>query len=150
MRSTQEFLMHAIELRSEFFYGCVFAGNFTSLSTVQSYLCGDWVAENSLIDIAKGPRNDVAHPRLRRNGLSRANSLLLRSRNWRSVTFFWGKTDISVVVSLYTHREFARVTITTSRHSEVASSSATAAPPTCPVAPRIITAKLCFTNRTSA
>src|SRR3984885_727427 len=38
------------------------------------------------------------------------------------------------------------VTITTSRHSEVASSSATAAPPTCPVPPRIITAKFCFTK----
>jgi hypothetical protein len=42
------------------------------------------------------------------------------------------------------------VTITTSRHFEVASSSATVAPPTCPVPPRIIAAKLCFTNRTSA
>src|SRR3984957_13664866 len=42
------------------------------------------------------------------------------------------------------------VTITTSRHSEVASNSATAAPPTCPVPPRIIAAKSCFTNRTSA
>jgi hypothetical protein len=27
-----------MELRSEFFHGCIFAGNFTSLSTVQSYL----------------------------------------------------------------------------------------------------------------
>jgi hypothetical protein len=41
MRSTQEFLRHAIELRSEFFHCCIFAANFTSLSTVQSYLCGD-------------------------------------------------------------------------------------------------------------
>jgi hypothetical protein len=41
MRSTQQFLRHAIELRSEFFHCCIFAGNFTSLSTVQSYLCGD-------------------------------------------------------------------------------------------------------------
>jgi hypothetical protein len=41
MRSTQKFLRHAIELRSEFFHCCIFAGNFTSLSTVQSYLCGD-------------------------------------------------------------------------------------------------------------
>ncbi len=38
---TQEFLSHAIELRCEFFHCCIFAGNFTSLSTVQSYLCGD-------------------------------------------------------------------------------------------------------------
>jgi hypothetical protein len=30
-----------IEPRSELFHCCVFAGNFTSLSTVQSYLCGD-------------------------------------------------------------------------------------------------------------
>jgi hypothetical protein len=41
MRSAQKFLRHAIELRSEFFHCCIFAGNFTSLSTVQSYLCGD-------------------------------------------------------------------------------------------------------------
>ena len=41
MRSTHKFLRHAIELRSEFFHGCIFAGNFTSLSTVQSDLCGD-------------------------------------------------------------------------------------------------------------
>jgi hypothetical protein len=41
MRSTQKFLRHAIELRSEFFHCCIFEGNFTSLSTVQSYLCGD-------------------------------------------------------------------------------------------------------------
>jgi hypothetical protein len=32
---------HAIELRGEFFHCCVFADNFTSHSTVQSYLCGD-------------------------------------------------------------------------------------------------------------
>lgn len=38
---TQEFLRDAIELRSEFFHCGVFAGNFTSLSTVQRYLCGD-------------------------------------------------------------------------------------------------------------
>jgi hypothetical protein len=41
MRSTQKFLRHAIELRSAFFHCCIFAGNFTSLSTVQSYLRGD-------------------------------------------------------------------------------------------------------------
>jgi hypothetical protein len=38
---TQEFLRDAIELRDEFFHCCVFAGNFTSFSTVQSYLCSD-------------------------------------------------------------------------------------------------------------
>jgi len=38
MRSTQEFLRRAIELRSEFFHCCIFADNLTSLSTVQSYL----------------------------------------------------------------------------------------------------------------
>jgi hypothetical protein len=46
MRSAQEFLRHAIdlgsiELGSEFFHGGIFAGNFTSLLTVQGYLCGD-------------------------------------------------------------------------------------------------------------
>jgi hypothetical protein len=41
MCSTQKFLRHAIELRSEFFHCRIFAGNFASLSTVQSYLCGD-------------------------------------------------------------------------------------------------------------
>jgi hypothetical protein len=41
MRSTQEFLMRAIELRSEFFHCRIIKGNFTCLSTMQSYLCGD-------------------------------------------------------------------------------------------------------------
>jgi hypothetical protein len=41
------------------------------------------------------------------------------------------------------------VTITTSRHSGIASSSATAAPPTCPVSPRMIAAKFSFIKRTS-
>src|SRR5258707_11958340 len=41
------------------------------------------------------------------------------------------------------------VTITTSRHSGIASSSATAAPPTCPVPPRIIAAKVCFITELS-
>jgi hypothetical protein len=31
----------SIELRSEFFHCSIFADSFTSLSTVQSYLCGD-------------------------------------------------------------------------------------------------------------
>lgn len=31
----------AIELRNEFFHCRIFAGNITSLQTVQSYLCGD-------------------------------------------------------------------------------------------------------------
>ena len=39
--TTHKFLGHAIELRCKFFHCFVFAGNFTSLSTVQSYLCGD-------------------------------------------------------------------------------------------------------------
>ena len=30
-----------IELCSEFFHCCIVAGNFTSFSTVQSYLCGN-------------------------------------------------------------------------------------------------------------
>ena len=34
-------LKHTIQLRGEFFHCCIFADNFTSLSTVQSYLCGD-------------------------------------------------------------------------------------------------------------
>ena len=29
------------KVTSEFFHCCIFADNFTSLSTVQSYLCGD-------------------------------------------------------------------------------------------------------------
>jgi hypothetical protein len=41
MHSTQKFLMHAIELRSELFHCRIVAGNFTCLTTVQSYLCGD-------------------------------------------------------------------------------------------------------------
>ena len=41
MRSTREFLRDVIKLRGEFFHCCIFAGNFTSLSTVQSYLCSD-------------------------------------------------------------------------------------------------------------
>jgi hypothetical protein len=40
MRSTLQSLRYAIELRSESFPCCIFAGNLTSLSTVQSYLCG--------------------------------------------------------------------------------------------------------------
>ena len=30
-----------LALRGEFLHGCIFAGDFTSLLTVQSYLCGD-------------------------------------------------------------------------------------------------------------
>jgi hypothetical protein len=56
------FLRHAIELRSEFFHCCIFAGNFTSLSTVQSYLCGDRSTENSLINIANRPRHEASQP----------------------------------------------------------------------------------------
>src|SRR5580698_8723576 len=39
------------------------------------------------------------------------------------------------------------VTMTTSLHSGIVSSSATTAPPTCPVPPRIIAAKFCFINQ---
>lgn len=31
----------AVQLRREFFHRCIFPDNFTSLSTVQGYLCGD-------------------------------------------------------------------------------------------------------------
>jgi hypothetical protein len=41
MLSTQKFLRHAIEPRSKCFHCSIFAGYFTSLSTVQSYLCDD-------------------------------------------------------------------------------------------------------------
>ena len=37
----EAFLGQAFELRSEFFHCCILASNFASLSTVQSYLCGD-------------------------------------------------------------------------------------------------------------
>ncbi len=30
-----------LELRGEYFHCCIFPGNFTRLSTVQSYLCSD-------------------------------------------------------------------------------------------------------------
>jgi len=33
--------VHAIELRSEFFHRRIFKADFTDLSTVQSYLCGN-------------------------------------------------------------------------------------------------------------
>jgi hypothetical protein len=62
MRSTQTFLRHAIELRGEFFHCCIFADNFTSLSTVQSNFCGDGATENSLIDIAKPTRHEPSQP----------------------------------------------------------------------------------------
>jgi hypothetical protein len=42
------------------------------------------------------------------------------------------------------------VIIITSQHSGIASSSATAARPTCPVPPRIIATKFCFITGTSA
>src|SRR5580704_4064755 len=74
MRSTQRFLGHAIELRSEFFHGCIFAGNFTSLSTVQSYLCGDGATENSLINIAKRPRHEASQPTDPGRGMSVADN----------------------------------------------------------------------------
>ncbi len=45
------------DLRSEFFYCCISAGNFTNLSTVQSYLCGDRATDNSLIYTAKRSRD---------------------------------------------------------------------------------------------
>src|SRR5258708_18265380 len=55
-------LRRAIELRNKFFHCCIFAGNFTSLSTVQSYLCGDGASENLLINIAKRPRHEASQP----------------------------------------------------------------------------------------
>jgi len=51
-----------LELPSEFFHCCILAGNFTSLSTVQSYLCVDCATENSLINLAKRPRQEASEP----------------------------------------------------------------------------------------
>lgn len=53
VRPNTEFPKSRIQLRSEFFDCCIFASNFISLLTVQSYLCGDGATENSLINIAK-------------------------------------------------------------------------------------------------
>jgi hypothetical protein len=38
---TLDFNVVLLALRGEFLHGCIFAGDFTSLLTVQSYLCGD-------------------------------------------------------------------------------------------------------------
>ena len=74
LRSTQELLMRVIELRSEFFHRRIFAGNITSVPTVQSYLCGDGATENSLIDIAKRPRHEASKPTDPRRGMSVADN----------------------------------------------------------------------------
>jgi hypothetical protein len=56
-----------------------------------------------------------------------------------------GKVSSASIKNDVAHRDRAAmgflVTITTSRQSGIASSSATAAPPSCPVPPRIIAAK---------
>src|SRR5258708_30551464 len=67
-------LRRAIELRNKFFHCCIFAGNFTSLSTVQSYLCGDRATENSLINIAKRPRHEASQPTGPGRGMSVADN----------------------------------------------------------------------------
>jgi len=56
----QEFLRHVLELRGEFFHGCIFASHFTGLLTVQSYLRDDGATENSLIDVAKRPGHEAS------------------------------------------------------------------------------------------
>src|SRR5580704_4104888 len=97
MRSTQRFLGHAIELRSEFFHGCIFAGNFTSLSTVQSYLCGDGATENSLINIAKRPRHEASQP----SGPGRGMSVADNDAGAKDGEA--GKTDVAHGVFLHAH-----------------------------------------------
>lgn len=51
-----------LKLRSEFLHCCVSPCNFTRLSIVQCYFCGDGAAENLLIDIAKGSRHEFSQP----------------------------------------------------------------------------------------
>jgi hypothetical protein len=38
---TQDFKVVLLELRGEFLHGCIFAGDFTRLLAMESYLCGD-------------------------------------------------------------------------------------------------------------
>src|ERR1700722_16956865 len=92
-----KFLRPAIELRSEFFHCCIFAGNFTSLSTMQSYLCCDGATENSLIDIAKRPRHEVSQPTDPGRGMSVADNDA-GAKYGKA-----GKTDITHGVFLHAH-----------------------------------------------
>jgi hypothetical protein len=62
------------ELRSEFFHCCIFSRNFTRLSTVQSYLCGDRATENSLINVAKPPGYEASQPTDPGRGMSVADN----------------------------------------------------------------------------
>src|ERR1700733_328626 len=97
MRSTQEFLEHALELCSEFFNCCIFMGNFTCLSTVQSYLCGDCATENSLIDIAERPRHEASQPADPGRGMSVADNDAGAKYGEA------GKTDVAHGVFLHAH-----------------------------------------------
>src|SRR5580692_3051603 len=97
MRSTQQFLRHAIELRSKFFHCCIFAGNFTSLSTVQSYLCSDGATESSLINIAKRPRHEASQPTDPGRGMSVADNDAGAKYGEA------GKTDVAQGVFLHAH-----------------------------------------------
>src|SRR5580692_10645056 len=94
---TQEFLRHVIKLRSEFFHGCIFAGNFTSLLTVQSYLCGDGASENSLMNTAKRPRHEASQPTDPGRGMSVADNDAGAKYGEA------GKTDITHGVFLHAH-----------------------------------------------
>ena len=86
-----------MELRSKCFHCCVFADNFTSFSTVQSYLCGDGAAEDSLINIAKRSRHEASQPTDPGRGMSVANN---------DAGAIYGeaeKTDIAHSVFLHAH-----------------------------------------------
>src|SRR6202035_4447160 len=74
MRFPQRCLRHVIQLRGEFFHCGIFADNFTSLSTVQSYLCSDGATESSLINIAKRPRHEASQPTDPGRGMSVADN----------------------------------------------------------------------------
>src|ERR1035438_6141615 len=100
-------LRHATDLCSEFFHCCIFAGNFASLSTVQSYLCGDGAAENSLIDIAKRSRHEASQPTGPGRGMSVADNDA-GAKDGEA-----GKTDIAHGVFLHAHD--SRITYPTAR-----------------------------------
>src|ERR1700733_4820568 len=102
MRSTQEFLEHALELCSDLFNCCIFMGNFPCLSTVQSYLCGDCATENSLIDIAERPEHEASQPTDPGRGMSVADN------DAGAKYGETGKTDITHDVFLHAH--YPRIT----------------------------------------
>jgi len=86
-----------LEVRSEFFHCCIFAGNLTSLSPVQSYLCADGASENSLINTAKRSRNESSQPTDPGRGMSVADNDA-GAKDGEA-----GKTDVAHGVFLHTH-----------------------------------------------